>query len=232
MDDFRDFEYELDILYELHNKHFCNIIIRDISKTNLCGCFPNDWQTNFWANCLTIGIQHNCNCRLQHCENQCDTYNTINCTENACIMNGFGYTCSEDCDNLLYVPIDPFGCKLSPRVVFILETSIPPTSILLITLIIIIYFYRKNQQIIDLPNSWFWDLSRIKHYQKKGTDPVTYYKELKASSKERKFLDSLMVKLELLKFTNLMGLHLFLSSNFASTRKIQIHRMTSSPSHF
>jgi len=85
---------------------------------------------------------------------------------------------------------------IRPGFISTVEISVPPIIIFLIAVIVIIYLWRKTKQSIDLPNKWFWDLSRTRDYQKTKSDPITFYKIVESDSKEQKYLDSLIVKLD------------------------------------
>jgi len=148
----------------------------------------------------------------------------------------FSYNCTDSCNwsffkNVgAYTPQEWMLCTLNTHNLIAVVVGATSGIVLLIAIIIIVKLIRKRRQRIDLPNSWFWDLSRLSTYEKTNSDPVTYYKEIKPRSKEQQLLDSLMVKLD---FGNIEMVQSYaivsrvLANSMSNIRKIQQNRKQS-----
>jgi len=68
------------------------------------------------------------------------------------------------------------------------EYWLPPLIILIVVVIITVILLIKYFQgdVLNLPNSWYWDKMRIlsSNYTASDTNPVYYFQEVKPRSKE------------------------------------------------
>uniref|UniRef100_A0A6B2KWV9 PARP catalytic domain-containing protein n=1 Tax=Arcella intermedia TaxID=1963864 RepID=A0A6B2KWV9_9EUKA len=222
----------------------------NLGGNSLCGCAPTSWNYNSLTTCNLIGLKSSCDCELPRpCKTEllkCDiSVNDSKCGINQCemenlchqprkcspkIQNGYyyGYECTQ-CSGVLENS-DLFKCR--PSLMIILTPTLSFVFlIVLVTSLCIAKRLFSSSHAIELPESWFWDISRLKrqNYSKCYIEPQYYYKQLtNETQKENNLFQLLIKKLEFEEFKIKACFAIaspILAQSVSNTLKIQKSRM-------